>query len=89
MAGSNGDRRPPMAVAMELATQGISTALTMALPAWAGYWCDQKFGTSPWLVVAGAVLGLAGGMLQLFHGLNRAAKQKKDNKTKPSDPPRS
>jgi F0F1-type ATP synthase assembly protein I len=86
MAGSNGDRRPAMVVAMELASQAISTALVMALPAWAGYWGDQKLGTSPWLVVVGAVLGLTGGMLQLFRGLNRASRSVKSEKKNPIDP---
>ncbi len=69
MAAPERDKRPPLAVAIELASQVISVALMMALPAGAGYWGDQKLGTSPWLVVIGAVLGLAAGMMQLLRGL--------------------
>jgi F0F1-type ATP synthase assembly protein I len=49
MATPNGDRRPPLAVAMELASQITSVALMMALPAWLGYWADSRLGSSPWL----------------------------------------
>jgi F0F1-type ATP synthase assembly protein I len=69
MATPDRDKRPPLAVAAELASQVISIALMMALPAWAGYWGDQKLGTSPWLVVTGAVLGLVAGMTQLLRGM--------------------
>ncbi len=69
MAAPEGDRRPPMAVAMELASQVITVALMMALPAAAGYWGDLRLGTSPWLVVAGAIVGLSAGMLQLLRGM--------------------
>jgi F0F1-type ATP synthase assembly protein I len=69
MAAPERDKRPPLAVAIELASQVISVALMMALPAGAGYWGDQKLGTSPWLVVVGAVVGLAAGMMQLLRGL--------------------
>ena len=65
------DRRPPLAAGMELATQAISVALTMALPAGAGYWGDVKLGTSPWLVCVGGLLGLGAGMIQLLRGVGR------------------
>jgi F0F1-type ATP synthase assembly protein I len=66
------DGRPPLAIAMELASQVISVALTMALPAGAGYWGDVEFGTSPWLACAGALFGLGAGMVQLLRGVGRA-----------------
>ena len=67
-----------MAVAVELASQVITVALMMALPAAAGYWGDRKLGTTPWLVVTGAIVGLLSGMLQLLSTVsgkrNRATK---------------
>ena len=71
MPTPNGDRRPPLAVAMEKYSQVISVALTMALPPGAGYWVDSKLGTSPWFVVVGAAMGLTAGMMQLFRGTDR------------------
>jgi F0F1-type ATP synthase assembly protein I len=66
MAAPKGDKRPPLAVAMELASQITSVALLMALPAWAGNWGDEKLGTSPLLVIVGAVFGLAAGIAQVL-----------------------
>src|SRR5262249_61019622 len=66
MPATNGDKRPPMAVAMDRAFEIISIALTMSLPAFLGHLADDKFGTSPWLVVVVAVLGLTAGMYQLL-----------------------
>jgi F0F1-type ATP synthase assembly protein I len=78
MPTPNGDRRPPLAVAMEKYSQVISIALTMALPPGAGYWVDSKLGTSPWFVILGAVFGMTAGMLQLFRGAGRG--KRTDNK---------
>lgn len=80
MAAPERDRRPPMAVAMELASQVISAALLMALPAWAGHWGDSRFGTSPWLVITGALVGLLAGMVQMLRSTS-----KKKNGTKSQD----
>lgn len=60
------DRRPPLAVAMERASQVTTIAVMMVLPAWAGYWVDGKLGTAPWLLILGAGGGLAVGFLQLL-----------------------
>jgi F0F1-type ATP synthase assembly protein I len=56
---------------MELASQVTSVAFMMALPAGLGYWADSRLGTSPWLLVVGAALGMTGGMMQLFRGMGR------------------
>ena len=69
MAAPDRDKRSPMAIAMDSASQVMSVALMMALPAAAGYWADSKLGSSPWLVVVGGVLGLAAGMTQLLRGM--------------------
>jgi F0F1-type ATP synthase assembly protein I len=78
MSTPKGDRRPPLAVAMEKYSQIISIALTMALPPGAGYWVDSKLGTTPWFVIAGAAFGMTAGMLQLFRGVGR--EKRTDNK---------
>jgi F0F1-type ATP synthase assembly protein I len=32
----------------------------------AGYWADKKFGTSPWLMLGGIVLGATAGFILFF-----------------------
>lgn len=39
-----------------------------------GSWLDRKFGTSPWLVVAGVLLGTVAGILELFRTVSRSLK---------------
>jgi len=73
-----------MAVAVELASQVISVALMMALPALLGYWADQKVGSSPWLVVTGALVGLAAGMTQILRGMG-GSKKRADNEGRGRD----
>lgn len=75
-----------MAVAMEMASQIISIALMMSLPAGAGFWADLKLGTGPWLVVVGAVLGLLAGMTQLVRwtgGTKRTKYEKRNSDQTP------
>ncbi|SMO32052.1 AtpZ/AtpI family protein [Gracilimonas mengyeensis] len=37
---------------------GVEIAVSMALPVVGGYLLDDYFGTSPWLVLTGIVLGM-------------------------------
>lgn len=37
---------------------GIQIAATMVLPMFAGIWLDNRFDTSPWLTLAGALFGI-------------------------------
>ena len=39
-------------------TLGWTFALTVGLGTAAGWWSDRRFGTSPWLLLAGMFLGL-------------------------------
>ena len=80
------DQRPPLAIAMQWASQIISMALTIVLPAVAGIYADQWLGTKPWLVIAGAMVGSLLGLMQLLamvSRLNSAGKQ--DTKRKRSE----
>ncbi|MAT15804.1 MAG: hypothetical protein CMJ46_11120 [Planctomyces sp.] len=70
------DKKPPMVVAMQVANQVSTIGLSFALPPLAGYWLDKKFETSPWLVIAGAVLGFLVGMKLLFELAKRLGRPK-------------
>lgn len=76
VSGPPPDSRPPMAVAMQWVSRITSISLTMAIPAWAGYWADGKWKTTPWLTVVGAVLGFGAAMSQLLQLAKESASQK-------------
>jgi F0F1-type ATP synthase assembly protein I len=44
---------------------GLELAGATAGLALVGYWLDQRFGTSPWGVLGGFVIGIGGGMYNL------------------------
>ena len=68
-----------MAVAMQLVHQITTVSLMMALPAWGGNALDERFGTGPWLVSVGAILGFAVGMLHLVKLTGGTGKQRHSN----------
>jgi len=45
---------------------GTTFAASVLLGLGVGYWLDKKLGTSPWLFLIGATLGLAAGFLQFY-----------------------
>ena len=45
---------------------GIAWVLATLLLGWGGLVLDERFGTSPLLVIAGSVLGLVGGFQTLY-----------------------
>jgi F0F1-type ATP synthase assembly protein I len=72
---SSGDGSSPSA----LAGLGLQFVIVILLCVYAGLWLDRKFGTAPWLVVAGAVLGAAIGFFVMYRVL-MAENQKKIGK---------
>lgn len=46
----------------------------VALGYFLGAWLDQKWGTSPWGVVGGVLLGSLGGFVHLFRTISRTTK---------------
>ena len=45
---------------------GATMAASLGLGIGLGYWLDKKFGTSPWCLLGGAVLGIVTAFYQLF-----------------------
>lgn len=65
------DRRKGLRMAgvgMELAAAVLGLTLV-------GYWVDRHFGTSPWAVVIGAIVGLLGGMYNFLREALGAVKR--------------
>lgn len=61
------DKKPPWIEGLtDVGTLGIQLVLSVFLGAGAGYWLDERFGTSPWLMVAGIVAGAVAGMYNAY-----------------------
>jgi F0F1-type ATP synthase assembly protein I len=59
---------------------GIQLALAVIVFFFAGRWLDAKFGTSPWLMLAGLLLGITGGLIQFVRAaLELGKKQDRKN----------
>ena len=56
---------------------GLELAGAMAGLAFVGYWIDGRFGTQPWGILGGVVLGLAGGLYNMVRESLAAAREAK------------
>lgn len=50
---------------------GIEFALYLIVFLFIGHYLDGRYGTEPWLMILGAVLGFVGGFYSLFRTLSR------------------
>ena len=57
-----------------MAGVGVEFVVAVGLCAGLGWWLDGKFGTSPWLVIAGCGLGFTVGLWQMVRAANRMMK---------------
>ncbi|HEX4823425.1 MAG TPA: AtpZ/AtpI family protein [Candidatus Polarisedimenticolaceae bacterium] len=59
-------RRPEGPSPLEFAGLGFELVVPLMVGLFGGQWLDRRFGTTPWLVLTGALLGAAAGMLNLY-----------------------
>jgi F0F1-type ATP synthase assembly protein I len=85
VSGPTNDDRPPMVVAMQWVSQITTIGLEMVLPAVLGIWLDKKWGTAPWLVIVGVLLGFVTGMYHLLQ-IVRSANSKSSSKINNGEP---
>lgn len=45
---------------------GLQLAISVVAFFFLGYWLDGRCGTTPWLTIAGLVIGTAGGFIKFF-----------------------
>lgn len=50
---------------------GFQFALAISLGVVGGNWLDGRFGMTPWLTIAGSLLGISGGMYRVIVETNR------------------
>lgn len=65
MAGSEGKPGAAVPRGVLYSGLGLSFALTIGLCAWLGIWLDGRWGSAPWGVIVGALLGFAIGTWEL------------------------
>lgn len=53
---------------------GLQMAAAVVLMFFAGRWLDAKFGTDPWLMLAGMVVGAAGGLYAFIRTVSEVDK---------------
>ena len=59
---------------------GLELAGATAGLALIGYWIDGRFGTSPWGIVAGVVIGLVGGLYNMVRESLDAVREAQDRR---------
>ena len=64
---------------------GLELAGATAGLALVGYWIDRRFGTQPWGMLAGVVMGLVGGLYNLVRESLEAAREAKSEDQAASD----
>jgi F0F1-type ATP synthase assembly protein I len=47
----------------------------MVVGVWLGHWADGKFGTKPWLLLTGCLLGIVSGFYHFFKVVLRNQKE--------------
>lgn len=64
---------------------GLQFALTFLGMGLVGWWLDQRLGSGPWLLIAGIVLGAAGGMYSLAVKLDALGRSRPRDSRAPDD----
>ena len=64
-----------MVIAMQWVAQITSIGFELVVPVAVGYWLDERWGTGPWLLIVGALVGPA---IAFMHLLQLAAAAKKE-----------
>ena len=64
---------------------GLELAGAIAGLAFVGYWIDRRFGTQPWGILGGVVLGMVGGLFNLVRESLEAAREAKTEDDLASD----
>ncbi|HVT41301.1 MAG TPA: AtpZ/AtpI family protein [Gemmatimonadaceae bacterium] len=67
-----GARAGNVSSASALAGMGLQFVIVILICLYAGMWLDRKFGTAPWLLIVGALVGAAAGFYALYRVMTSA-----------------
>ena len=56
-------------------TVGLEVVLSVVVGLFLGSWLDRRFGTTPWITVAGVVYGVAAAARALYRAAQRATRE--------------
>jgi F0F1-type ATP synthase assembly protein I len=59
---------------------GIQLGIGVILMALLGWWLDDKWGTTPWVLLAGVFFGAGAGMYQFIRSVNKISKREEEKK---------
>ena len=62
----DGGPRPEGPAPIRFVGVGVELVAPLLVGVFGGRWLDRRFGTEPWLLLVGAVLGAVAGMINLF-----------------------
>ena len=62
---------------------GIFWGVAVVVGVFTGRWLDARFGTEPWLTLAGALLGIAAGFKELFNVALKAMRERDESDADP------
>jgi F0F1-type ATP synthase assembly protein I len=74
-----------MVVAMQWASRITTIGMETALPGALGWWLDERWGTGPWLLIVGVMIGFGVSLLhlmQLVKTFDKEAKRAKQRDRK-------
>lgn len=79
------DKSPYFLLAMDFGYNLLGSILVLG---GLGWYIDKRYGTTPWLMIVGGLLGIAVGFNSLFRRLNLLEQKRKvDKKRSEQDPP--
>ena len=61
---------------------GIQLAAAVVVMCFAGRWLDLRWGTTPWLMLTGTMVGAAAGFYQFIRTVNDVSKRESEKKNK-------
>jgi F0F1-type ATP synthase assembly protein I len=77
--GTRGPGRGNPVSGIEFAGIGIQFAATILVFTFAGVWVDRRFGTSPWFVLIGVLVGAGGGFYSMYRMVTRGTARRKND----------